>query len=214
MGVTSGQHAKGAPSSSEKTKTALKKGSASQQLAQATKKQPEKKEEPYLEVFEINVTRASLQCLADNVSLTDTPIRLLLSGLAHGIEKSHCLVLGTFIYTFLGNKHQSAANHLNSVTINKPLFIVLPIHQEKLSHWSLAIFANVNGQLPQEGCDIDVGAGMFILYLDSAFPASQSLNDNLQKLGRIISKAVGGKPDTKTVYPFYSERLTVPQQLN
>ena len=121
--------------------------------------------------------------------------------------------MGTFIYTFLGNKHQSAANHLNSVTINKLLFIVLPINQERLSHWSLAIFANVNGQLPQKGCDIDVGAGMFILYLDSAFSANETLHNNLQKFGRVISEVLG-KPDKKAVYPFYSERLTVPQQRN
>ena len=184
MGVTSGQQAKAAPS---KTKTAKKKGSASQQLVQATKRQPEKKDEPRLEVFEATVTRAALRCLADNVSLTDTPIHVLLRGLAHGIEKSHCLVMTTFLYTMFENDNQSIINHTKSVARSRPLFIVLPINQERLSHWSLAIFANVNGQLPQKGCDIDVGAGMFILYLDSAFSANETLHNNLQKFGRVIS---------------------------
>ena len=180
---------------------------------QATKKQPVKKEEPYLEVFEARVTRAALRCLVDNTSLTDTPINLLLRGLAQGIEKSHCLFMNTFIYTMFENDNQSIINHTKSVAKSRPLFIVLPINQERLSHWSLAIFANVNGQLPQEGCDIDVGAGMFILYLDSAFSANKTLHTNLQKFGRVISEVLG-KPDKKAVYPFYSERLTVPQQLN
>ena len=119
----------------------------------------------------------------------------------------------TFLYTMFEKNNQSLINHTKSVARSRPLFIVLPINQELLSHWSLAIFANVNGQLPQEGCDIDVGAGMFILYLDSAFSANKPLHNNLQKFGRVISEVLG-KPDKKAVYPFYSERLTVPQQLN
>ena len=179
--------AKAAPSSSEKTKSVKKNGSAPQQLMQATKKQPVKKEEPYLDVFEARVTRAKLTCLEDNVSLTDTPIHVLLNGLAQGIEKSHCLVMNTFLYTMFENDNRSIINHTKSVAKSRPLFIVLPINQERLSHWSLAIFANVNGQLPQKGCDIDVGAGMFILYLDSAFSANETLHNNLQKFGRVIS---------------------------
>ena len=38
------------------------------------------------------------------------------------------------------------------------------------------------------------------------------MHDNLQKVGRVICSALG-KPDA-TLFPFYSERLVVPQQPN
>ena len=39
------------------------------------------------------------------------------------------------------------------------------------------------------------------------------MHDNLQKVGRVICSALG-KPDANAVFPFYSERLVVPQQPN
>ena len=53
----------------------------------------------------------------------------------------------TFLYTMFEKNNQSLINHTKSVARSRPLFIVLPINQELLSHWSLAIFANVNGQM-------------------------------------------------------------------
>ena len=55
---------------------------------------------------------------------------------------------------------------------------------------------------------------MSILYLDSAFSANRKLHDNLQKIANVLRVAKGGKPEDKVVYPFYSERPTLPQQLN
>ena len=39
------------------------------------------------------------------------------------------------------------------------------------------------------------------------------MHDNLQKVGRVICSALG-KPDANALFPFYSERLVVPQQPN
>jgi sentrin-specific protease 7 len=191
--------------------------------------------------IEIDTSSQEFQRLNDKQWLNDNIINMCTQCAFHGVAsaevKSQTILMNTFFYPIARNMAETDTKIIRCLKRQKvgpdTCYIMIPINQD--DHWTLAIIANLNGDLCKLGDEIEIQvrenhkdftspATPFILYIDSLYSISNEKRLVLNRVATLAHKLINGSsdkdsrepdsPPNQIFYHYYSYRLRIPKQTN